>query len=189
MQQKIIYSFEEIQKLYPTDEYITHPKTNILVPKHNYIWKYSNRLLIQSINSHTGSCNYHSYIMKDNMCEKIGSSHSYKEIAKFSEDFWNPKPEYKTIDRKQLALEMIEDTIVSFVTKNKVDQLKKKHCCYIHVGADKQWHAYYPDVKVLLDFHLTQGNIKQQYVDFLNSNEFLEIRNLWDKSEVVDIGE
>ena len=180
------YTIEEIEELYPQNSFCIHPVSLLNVPVHSFLWKHSNKLLIRTLYPETGKCLFRTYILEKNGQYKfITSSLVLEDVIERSKDIWDPKPVHPVVSREELALGMIEDTIISYVNKDKLDLLEKKHFCYVYVASDKQWHAYYPEVDVLLQYHTSHEKQNQNYLDFLNSDRLKQMRLDWDTGEVI----
>lgn len=181
-----IFSETEMNTLF-FNKVVVNPITTQNNPKYNTIWNYSNRLLLQTIEEN--QVFYLAFLNKDYQYMLIAFGNDFDLVIQKAKEIWNPKIEYKSIDTKSAALDMIEDTIMSILKRNKIETLKKSHCSYIYFGSDNKWHAYYPTNEVLIEFHKNKNPQSQQYIDFINSEQFATIRKQWDMEPCVIPGE
>ena len=182
------YDFKQIIEFFP-NTYFLHPQSNLNVPVNSILWNYSNKLLIRTINIEDGVCTYYAFLKKDENYTLIFIGNDYHNVVEEAKKFWDPKPVMKSINRQEMALEMIEDTIISLLNRDKINDMKKSHFSYIYYGSDQKWHAYYPTNEVLMNFHMSRPQQNQKYIDFINSERFATIRKQWDLVQVVVPGE
>jgi len=151
------------------------------VPRFYRLWDYSNRILmdILCVNNELQHCWVSFNKIDDEHIEYITHSNDKNEVINKSMDVWVPPLPQIIVDRQEIALDMIENNILAVMKRNKLSELKKSSCAYIFYN-EGSWHAYYPEVSVLSEFHKKQVEQNAQYLEFLNSQEFAEMREKWD---------
>lgn len=201
-----MFTQNQFDELFPCNKYIKYYSFDldeVNIPKYQKIWNYSNKILMvistvehcysessKSYSTYTQQT-YHSFIKdNDGFIKFITSNTDVDRVLNVSKDVWDPPQVSKTTNRKELALEMIEDIILGALKNNKTKDLKKSSLSYIYYGSDGAWHAYYPDNQTLIAFHLLRNeSANKSYIDFLYSEELKSLREEWNKTEGIIPGQ
>lgn len=177
----------EFDNLFPYGEMINVVSGN-KVPRFYRLWNYSNRILMDILDTRRDNqsnvievlhCWVSFNMIDDEHVEYITHSNDRSEVIAKSLNVWNPPLPQIIVDNQEIALDMIENNILAVMKRNKLSELKKSSCAYIFFN-EGSWHAYYPEVSVLSEFHKKQAEQNIQYLEFLNSQEFAEMREKWD---------
>lgn len=196
------YSKEEFENTFPlTSTFINH--LGYIVPKYNRVWNYSNKILLRisefhekneetNIEAHT-TYTYAMFMKNlDNFsCKLLYVSNTAEETIEKTKEIFNPPSPKIIYNEKDIALEMIQNNILSCLKKPEPisKTLKKSACSYIYYSGT-QWRCFYPTTDMLVEFHNKENNLapNKKYIDFLSSDEFKEIRNIWDQEPTVNPG-
>lgn len=82
---------------------------------------------------------------------------------------------------RDLYLRQIEQNIRLRIKRNQTDQIKKIDCSYIFCTSN--WLAFVPSTEELINVHEEECE-GCEYCDLLNSDEFEQIRQTWEKGYV-----
>lgn len=84
--------------------------------------------------------------------------------------------------KEEDAISIIESVVMSVVKSAKKNSqplvLTKQDFCYTCVGSDNVWYAFYPSNEKLIAY--AEKFNKSEFIEFLRSEEFTTLRNLWD---------
>lgn len=196
------YLIEDFNLTFPLSEMVINHIGNS-VPKYNRVWNYSNKLLMCISDTFIGDKENnieprtdYTWVMfkKDfdnNSYIFLYFSDTYEDVVEKTHEVFNPPlPKIKCND-KDIALEMIQNNIMSCLKKAEPisKTLKKSACTYIYY-VKNEWRCFYPTPNMLIEFHNKENSStpNQKYLDFLSSDEFADIRNVWNKEPAVSPG-
>jgi hypothetical protein len=149
------------------------------------VWNYDNRLVVEQ-KSLIGRWLFYK-LETDVFCLCV-TSDTFESGLSNMRDIWNPRVPETVYNTKEMLLEQVDSLVSSVVKKNKQNTLTKYDFCAVYF-ADR-WRAYYPTVQQLIEYHTkvnTEETVNKSYLDFLTSQDFKNIRALWDNEPNITI--
>lgn len=202
------YTHEEFMNEFPTNENVSFlvdrhkdycPKLLVIKQKYERIWNYSNRILMRIIDVNPDTLEPTMLLvtflteLEKNIpvgYQFITTGTDYQKIAEDSMSIWRPEPKLPKVSRLDMALEHIQNNVMSLVKKNKTENASSSDFAFIYYGGTR-WHAFCPPIEQLVEFHTRTSGEKfnQAYIDFLLSEELQNKKKVWDESGIIVPGE
>lgn len=165
----------------------TEYQFNHCYPQQQYaaIWRYNNRVVLRE--SGTTKPVFFFFCKNGYYYEFIIKTRDFDLGREISENVWDPKATPVEASGKNFLLDHIQSMLQSIVKKGNTESLRKFDFCSVYY-AKGVWHAFYPTVEDLIDFHV--ANVQEQdedYLNYLRSDELKAKREEWDKEPFVDM--
>jgi hypothetical protein len=159
---------------------------------HNKMWVLQDPTLL----------NYYSFYHQDDMTNTIKLvcfSESYDEglniynnqkLGLFFQNKFNKDEFYCNSNKSvvECAVEHVNMILISILKNNKTNTLTKFDCSYVYYSNNKKWEAIYPTLEQLVEFHNRNSTTANpDYLKFLGSEEFKNMREEWDRTQIASI--
>lgn len=156
-------------------------------PDYQVIWRTAVRLVVYSRPAKL----YLFYRANGQAWDAICQNEDFFRGREIAEDVWNPKEVSTAINTLDMLMEQVDSLVSSVVAKGQQAKLTKYDFSAVYFGSDHAWHAFYPSVAALVEFHnkLLAEQKNQAYLDYLTSQELLQLRRAWEVDGIVAIPE
>lgn len=146
------------------------------------IWRYENKLVLRYFD--LGKTTYFFFCKNGPHYEFIIKTRDFDFGREISENIWDPKAEPQQYSLKNMLLNHIDGMLSSMVKRGKLNQINKFDFSSVYYGKG-EWHAYYPSLEDLIEYHLSLPEQVDEYLTYLRSDELKAQRDEWDKEPTI----
>ena len=161
-------------------------RANYPITRWRTVWNYENKVVLRECNAQPNT-SYVFFCKNGPYYEFIIKTRDMPWGEKISKDIWHPKAKPTEASGKNFLLDHIEGMVSSMVKRGNLDDIRKVDFSAVYYGKN-EWHALYPCLEDLLEFHLAKTEPHNEaYLQYLRSDDLKALREEWAKDPNVHV--